>query len=48
VDGQATGCFRSDVAAQVMVNLHGILSMLRNGEEIAVDGLRGEVRRLAP
>lgn len=37
-----------EFALPAVVNLPGILSMLHDGDEIEVDGLRGEVRRLAP
>ena len=37
-----------EFALPAVVNLPGIMAMLRDGDEVEVDGLRGEVRRCAP
>jgi pyruvate,water dikinase len=37
-----------EFALPAVVNLPGIMAMLRDGDEVEVDGLRGEVRRCTP
>jgi pyruvate,water dikinase len=37
-----------EFALPAVVNLPGIMAVLRDGDEIEVDGMRGEVRRCSP